>query len=138
MPFIFSDSVALTGVKCKKYSKNQSVACLLQAAAQDTMDPRVFPLAHWSRRHSVGLRNTGLDESKHTPGPPPPVLWCLGEVDELKHQTIRLPTEHERRTRALCVVCLAPKHARLQEEKAKTSHLSVLMDNNPFKAKQNF
>lgn len=43
MPFIFSDSVALTGVKCKKYSKNQSVACLLQAAAQDTMDPRVFP-----------------------------------------------------------------------------------------------
>lgn len=66
--------------------------------------------------------------------PRAPGLWCLGEVEEPKHQTITLPKEHERMTRALCVVCLPPKPC-LSSGGKKTNilpHPLALMDNNMF------
>lgn len=51
-------------------------------------------------------------------------LWCLGEVEEPEHQTIRLLEEHESMTRTLCVNCLTC----LSSGGKLTSHFSVSFD----------
>lgn len=79
----------------------------------------------------MGLKLGESDESKVPPGPL--AFWCLGEVEEPKHQTIRQLKEHKRMTRTLYIVCLAPKHVCFQEGKKTISLQSLaLMDNNVF------